>query len=112
MGRSVSIAASAIKSIQEGYVSAVPSNGSGRDGKYVDVTISAVNTAKAVVEAVGGFGIDAPRASAAGQYIGLADQSAPAAGRLLNSTTLRLHCALSIADVDTAVINWRVVEYS
>ena len=42
-----------IKSIQTGYIFATPTAGSNEDGRFFDVTISSVNTAKAVPDFFG-----------------------------------------------------------
>lgn len=67
-----------VKSIQTAYISTGVTNGSGEDTRYVDVTVSSVNTAKSVV-----WYVD--------NYVG--DK---ATARLTSSTNLR------IGKIDTA----------
>ena len=47
--RTLTQSISAIKSIQTGYIDAEVNAGSGEDRKYVDITVSSVNTSKTIV---------------------------------------------------------------
>lgn len=93
-----------VKSIQTGYVSTTSiSSGSGQDTKYVDVTISSVNTAKCLLLFDGGFGLslDATQQRFAGWL---------ATPRLTSATNLRL--ALNYNGSPTNLAGqWQVVEF-
>lgn len=82
--------ATAVNSVQTGYVLGGAQVGSGEDTSYVDVTISAVNTAKSII------------------FINQwTNTYTSLTGRLLNSTTLRLSHQSSAG----AGSRWQVVEY-
>jgi len=78
-----------LKSFQTGYIAVTPSSGSGEDAKFTDVTISAVNTAKAIP----GFYGSANNNSVFEAYYSF-DGSGAASGiifpRLTSATNLRL----------------------
>lgn len=114
-----------IKPPQTGFIdTTTPSSGSGEDGIYVDVTISAVNVNKAVPMVDGGYGIVATNISyvAAGAPMvkTFAPGSSPAGAasygltcRLINATTLRISVynppSTSISSQRLAA-RWTVVE--
>lgn len=106
MGRSVSVAASPIKSIQTGYVNTgTVSTGTGEETRYLDVTISAVNPAKAVIEFIGGSGNNASNSM---NYNGA--NSFKCTTRFVNATTLRI---MTLNTATTTIVGrWTVVEYN
>lgn len=93
----------AVKSIQTGYVfEASPASGAGQDSKYVDVTISSVNTNKAMVlPPVGG--------NQSAESTSWGNTRFAVAGRLISSTTLRIHTGGGSTAIAAA---WTVVEYN
>ena len=99
-----------LKSVQGGYASgtaALGSTASGdQDSRYVDVTISAVDVAKAVPLVRGGWGASS---SAAGLQSGSTASSVPFA-RLTSATNLRLSTPLGANNA--YAIQWTVVEFS
>ncbi|TXH98127.1 MAG: hypothetical protein E6Q75_02465 [Rheinheimera sp.] len=127
-----------IKSVQTGWVetttptmvaaadAAVARSATGEDQVYVDVTISAVDTAKSVVGVVGAFGYyvnslsndtGGYKARIQGVVTGAASGSAThqITARLLNTTTLRLSSDRPII-ADSSILSrifacrWTVVE--
>lgn len=107
MGRSVSVSASPIKSIQSGWVNTGSlSTGTGEEGRYVDITIAAVNAAKAII-CFQGAGSDGLVVNATVYSDG---NTTFVTKRLVNSTTLRLMIATTGADF--LVGRWSVVEYN
>lgn len=100
---------SVIKSIQTGYVSSSSlSTGTGEDLRYLDVTISAVTTAKSFVMFVGGAA--ASIAYAVKEY-GDGIKIAKVTLRLTSSTNLRI--SIPSHDGESLVAGrWTVVEYN
>jgi hypothetical protein len=98
---------SGIASIQEGYVGITTglSTDSGQDKYYYDVTISAVDTTKAVPEVVGSFAFTA---GDEGTYSALA--AVPFA-RLTSTTNLRIHTG-NANGTPRLMCSWKVVEYA
>lgn len=93
--------ATCINSIQTGTVNTGTfSSGAGIDTKYVDVTITSVNTAKSVV-IINGFGCNA------------GDILFPPCGRLTSATNLRISAGgFNAGDVMFALgATWQVVEF-
>lgn len=90
-------ATGAIKSIQTGWVSSLPSSGSGEDANYLDITIAAVTTSKSIVM------IDGNTISNPTLYISNAMH-----GRLTSTTNLR------VSGRDTYIVGarWTVVEFA
>lgn len=107
---------SMIKSIQTGYVASGKTNGTGEDANYADITIAAVDPSRSIAEFRGQAGTSSPAnisnaiaiaPAVAGTY-GTGLLSAITTCRLLNSTTLRISCSMSMV---AFVGRWRVVEY-
>lgn len=95
-----------IKSIQSGYVSTTSlSSGSGEDTEYVDITISSVNTAKAVITFAGGFSDSV--ANTTFRSGGTAVQEPTR--RLTSPTNLRLAVPNTFASACAG--RWTVMEY-
>lgn len=97
---------SPIKSIQKGDVNTTVSSGASPDLAFIDVTISAVNTAKSFVLVEGSFG---STAVIAGTYYG-GQTSTPvsvAKARLTSSTNLRIYTNVSNSALSAS---WQVVE--
>lgn len=92
-----------VKSVQVGYsFTASPSTGSGQDTRYLDVAISAVVVAKSMVILTRGGAFPNESASWEGAAF-------DASARLVNSTTLRIHCAAAQSALSA---NWQVVEFN
>lgn len=100
---------SVIKSIQTGYVNnSSLTTGTGEDNKYVDVTVSAVTTAKVVVLPFqGGFGGTA-LAAAAKTLSSSVDTYIPTC-RMTSTTNLRIS---TIGNPSFLVGRWVIVEYN
>jgi hypothetical protein len=103
-----------IKSIQTGYVAVVgtsTTSGSGEDSRFINVTISAVNTAKSV-PAITGSGNRQTTLQTV--YVGQADFTMPQIlPRLTSSTNLRLstNCpSIEFGDTPSISGRWYVVE--
>lgn len=91
----LSASASAIKSIQTGYVDGLPNTGTGEDALYLDVTVSAVDVSKSVIIIT---------RSAAG-----ADTSSYRNNvRLLNSVTVRIS---GFSGYTSVGLRWQLLEY-
>ena len=102
---------SGIASIQEGYVGITTglSSGSGQDLFYYDVTISAVDTAKAVATVVGSFAFSA---NAEGAYFTTsASGTVIPYARLTSSTNLRISTGNPNGSPRLKCA-WTVVEYA
>jgi hypothetical protein len=76
-----------VKQVITGYVEASASAGSGEDVVYVDVTISAVNTAKSVVFFLGGTGSSAVNARL---LTASSASSSSCTARLTSTTNVRI----------------------
>lgn len=104
-----------VKSVQTGYVvTASPASGSAEDTRYVDVTISSVNTAKSVVRFDGG----ATNVSTTGLAFARhkADMSSTegafvCTARLTSATNLRASSPFNIGAFGVIAGRWTVVEY-
>jgi len=77
-----------LKSYQTGYVSGTTTSGSGEDARYVDVTVSSVNTAKTICSFDGG-GINGALSGAMSYYSG-GSEMAIFAARMTSSTNVRI----------------------
>ena len=108
-----------VQSIQTGFVGTNSlTSGSGEDRAYTDVTISSVNTAKAIVCFMGGYTNDF-NGIGANYGMFLVERSAGSnsntntcyvEARFINSTTIRLACA-SFGVTNAAITGrWYVVQ--
>jgi hypothetical protein len=102
---------SQIASIQEGYVGIASglSSGSGQDKFYYDVTISAVDTTKAVATVVGSFSFTANGEGT--YYANYASSAIVPYARLTSSTNLRIHTGNPNGS-PRLMCSWKVVEYA
>ena len=105
--------ASPIKSVQRGHVVLVKTGttaGSGGtdglDGRYVDITISAVDMTKCLIFVQGGFGAEIYEASAKSG----GGQSHEVHGRFISPTILRVWTIRNT--VTSAAFTWQIVEYN
>lgn len=98
--------AGSVKSIQYGTVgwTMVISDGAGAERKYVDITISSVNSAKCIVNIYGGFGPSEDDM----WYSGGGRKTL---GRVTSSTNLRVSTG-GITYVNGCAFSWQVVEFA
>ena len=99
---------SPVQSNQQGFVSSTSlSTGSGRDAKYLDVTITAVSDVdKCTFHTVGSF---SQASQTDGAYaMDLSYQAAPVAARLTSTTNLRL--STPQAAMTRLNVTWQVLE--
>lgn len=107
-----SLPASAIKSIQSDFLPiTVATVGTGEDLKYVDVTITSVDTAKCFVSFVGG----SASGNAGNCYIksgsGTTSVTYMCSARLTTSTNLRISSPQNDALAPSIAGRWTVIEY-
>jgi hypothetical protein len=100
---------SIIKSVQTGYLSGGSSlaAGSGEDARYIDITISSVNTSKCLIMFVGGRSDTTATAmsevSASNTY--------KCTARLTSSTNLRIASNLDTSSFSNIAGRWQIIEY-
>jgi hypothetical protein len=101
-------ASGGLKSYQTGYVSATPSDGSGEDNKFFDVTVSSVSTSKTMCSFAGSGSIS----SRAMAYYSLngAETQAILSARMTSSTNLRLATSLLSAAPTVMTGRWQIAE--
>lgn len=116
MGVTAGTVQAGVKSVQRGQIwSGTNTAGTQPEMKYLDITISAVNTAKSRVEinALIGGGSSGSAASTAAQTADAYQSAANVQGRvfgyLLNSTTVRIYGGISNTALQWSG-RWEVVE--
>jgi hypothetical protein len=98
-----------LKSYQTGYVSATPSDGSGEDTKFFDVTVSSVSTSKTMCSFAGSGSTSSSRAMAYYSQNG-AETQAILSARMTSSTNLRLATSLLGAAPTVMTGRWQIAE--
>ena len=93
-----------LKSYQTGYFSTTSSAGSGEDGRYVDVTVSAVTVAKTIPNFIGS---QSPGGSAV-YFNGVDYGVAQVLPRMISTTVLR--CASPAVLTTSMVGRWYIAE--
>jgi hypothetical protein len=100
-------ASGGLKSYQTGYVSATPSDGSGEDTKFFDVTVSSVSTSKTMCSFAGSGSTLSSRAMA---YYSGAEIQAILSARMTSSTNLRLATGYNNAAPTVMTGRWQIAE--
>jgi len=98
-----------LKSFQTGYVGVTPSTGSGEDTRFTDVTISSVNTAKAIPGFFGSM-VSTGNIEALYSWDGTSASAAIVMPRLTSGTNLRLSANHSYAATFRLSGRWQVAE--
>jgi hypothetical protein len=98
-----------LKSYQTGYVSATPSDGSGEDTKFFDVTVSSVSTSKTMCSFAGSGSTLSGRAMAYYSQNG-AEAQAILSARMTSNTNLRLATSLFSFVPTVMTGRWQLAE--
>jgi len=100
-----------IKSIQTGYINATATSGTAgdQDERYIDTTISSVNTSKAVSDV---FGTASGSSNAAGYFFfGTSERTSSLRPRLTSATNLRISTyGTNQGGTPTILCRWYVIE--
>ncbi len=98
-----------LKSYQTGYVAASTSTGSGEDTRFVDATVSSVNTAKTICSFDGG-GANAVSVGNAMSYYASGIEMAIFSARMTSATNVRLSNSRSSNFPQVVAGRWQIAE--